>query len=229
MKHKINNIDKVGVLFDNFEEKDFNYVVAMRRWKDNQKDQIYPENSPNVFGWAKYISGWSCFNEAQLLSFSQEIICTCEENNARAYITINKRNLDLVKEYADRLKKNGLRPGYEFLYSAIVPRMFNDEFYNWGDLNPRVLVDVDVDDESAFPKVLKTFEKFGEQPVLSTLSPNGGLNLVMDERGCCGLMDNFKWLDDYQFYSEGGYPDIENPNKIEVMPDIPFIIYANLQ
>jgi hypothetical protein len=215
-KIKVDNFNRIGDILSFSSEDDFFYVVVIKRGKDNNfSEEIHSEVLPGKPEASLYLKGFVITSYEDVLKKREEIISLCEENNARAYITINARSFE----------RNEKEP--DFLAGAVIAREENDENYNWLDLNPRMLIDVDIDDKEGLDKVDKILSSAGFEPIMVTVSPDGGRQYVMPDR-------NAEFLD---FSPIDEYPKVGKFNKdllfmipaVHCLRDAMVILYANLK
>ena len=88
-KSFIDNFDMAARLLDVQDPDDFHYVQIVKRYKDNTSDD---KQNGNYHAGAWYLGGYRVHNADELMALKQEIIDKCDQNNARAYITVNKRS-----------------------------------------------------------------------------------------------------------------------------------------
>ena len=98
----MNNFQKIKPVLKFENENDFYFIQILKRRKDN------PEMDRDV----KVIKSFYIFSQEELDKCSTVIIHLCEFENARAYIRLNRRNLqsvgiELLKERVRSIEMNG--------------------------------------------------------------------------------------------------------------------------
>ena len=105
-QQKIDNFDKVEKLLEfNDNGDDFYFVQIIKRYKDNPNDD---KNQGNYRAGAWYLKSWRIHSADELAQLKPVIIKWCEENNARAYISLNSRSTKDTDSYIKIMKQKVL-------------------------------------------------------------------------------------------------------------------------
>ena len=115
-RNLIDNFDKICNLLEFNSDDDFYFVQIKKRWKDN--DDAYAERDAGMasgiyHGGAWHLKSWRIHSAKELMQLKPEIVKWCEDNNARAYITVNTRSTkdtdSYVKVYQSKYSKDDAR------------------------------------------------------------------------------------------------------------------------
>lgn len=184
----------------------FYYLTIQQRKKDNDdiKERV------------RYIRTYEIFSAAQLESLKQEIVFYCNRYNARAYILLNPRSLNVVDFYTDRDFKLKRHAGYE--------RDFNSG--RQLDIPNRPIAHIDIDSENEYlqKSVLMYLRQNEIEPLYVYRTPNNGMHIVIPNKDIVRA----KKLDFTQFGSDvKGNNGNEKFNNVDMLADKPIILYAN--
>lgn len=207
-KEKVDNFSKINSFLTFSSEDDFYYIIVMRRGKDNNyADEPYEQPFSDFFISDKYLKGFVIKSYDDVLEYKEEIISLCEENNARAYISINPRSFTECNESEN------------FMTRAILPRRKEGDAEKY----PRTLIDVDFSDAFGFQELSEVLEENSLIPIMETNSPNGGKQYVMGDRRVFDV--DFSYFDKYERVGK-----VNNNNAaIHCLADTMVDIYANLK
>jgi hypothetical protein len=132
---KVDNFDIISRILDYQSEYDFYYLQIIKRRKDNPD---LPRNEKLIRNY--YLK------EGDLEKYKESIINTCELNNARAYIRLNKRNYkDLTYQMNVKLAKYLQENQYEAcenLFNSVCGQYHSSSNKKW-------LLDLDYKDKSS--------------------------------------------------------------------------------
>lgn len=184
----------------------FYYVTIQQRKKDNDdiKERV------------RYIRTYEIFSAAQLESLKQEIVFYCNRYNARAYILLNPRSLNVVDFYTDRDFKLKRHTGYE--------RDFNSGRQLDVPNRPVAHIDIDSENEYLQKSVLMYLRQNEIEPLYVYRTPNNGMHIVIPNKDIVRA----KKLDFAQFGSDvKGNNGNEKFNNVDMLADRPIILYAN--
>lgn len=226
-KSFIDNFDMAARLLDVQDPDDFHYVQIVKRYKDNTSDD---KQNGNYHAGAWYLGGYRVHNADELMALKQEIIDKCDQNNARAYITVNKRSDketdNFIKIY--RKKYNPKDPRYIHA-DEIIPSQAKDG-PNWVGQRKRLIVDVDVpqdartkDGDLIWDEVREMIKMTGIIPLGEYVTPSGGLHIILpdkEDKRFIYLKQLFKKFDDWQ---DKGRLATVHPNI-----DARIILYSNV-
>lgn len=207
----VDNFSFVEKYIHEHNEKDewgdsFYYVTIQQRKKDNDdiKERV------------RYIRTYEIFSAAQLESLKQEIVFYCNRYNARAYILLNPRSLNVVDFYTDRDFKLKRHAGYERDFNA--GRQL--------DVPNRPVAHIDIDSENEYlqKSVLVYLRQNEIEPLYVYRTPNNGMHIVIPNKDIVRA----KKLDFSQFGSDvKGNNGNEKFNNVDMLADRPIILYAN--
>lgn len=207
----VDNFSFVEKYIHEHNEKDewgdsFYYVTIQQRKKDNDdiKERV------------RYIRTYEIFSAAQLESLKQEIVFYCNRYNARAYILLNPRSLNVVDFYTDRDFKLKRHAGYERDFNA--GRQL--------DVPNRPVAHIDIDSENEYlqKSVLMYLRQNEIEPLYVYRTPNNGMHIVIPNKDIVRA----KKLDFTQFGSDvKGNRGNEKFNNVDMLADRPIILYAN--
>lgn len=226
-KSFIDNFDMAARLLDVQDPDDFHYVQIVKRYKDNTSDD---KQNGNYHAGAWYLGGYRVHNADELMALKQEIIDKCDQNNARAYITVNKRSDketdNFIKIY--RKKYNPKDPRYIHA-DEIIPSQAKDG-PNWVGQRKRLIVDIDVphdartkDGDLIWDEVREMIKMTGIIPLGEYVTPSGGLHIILpdkEDKRFIYLKQLFKKFDDWQ---DKGRLATVHPNI-----DARIILYSNV-
>lgn len=238
------HVDEFGSfknLFENIKDNEFYYVFVINREKDENEDEMkienYDSSLPWVFDFAIFRSGWCITSYEELIEKESEIKALCEEKHARAYITINPRTYSEVKEIAEKIRTKWNRGDFSFMYAATFGEFFNyyeegwvmtDEYAEWLNKHPRVLVDVDIDSENGLKDVYNLLIDNNINIIATAETTHGGVQFVTET-------DEVKNLDfsEFDVYERVGR-EYCGPNDpycepaVHCLDDIAINLYSNL-
>lgn len=207
----VDNFSFVEKYIHEHNEKDewgdsFYYVTIQQRKKDNDdiKERV------------RYIRTYEIFSAAQLESLKREIVFYCNRYNARAYILLNPRSLNVVDFYTDRDFKLKRHAGYERDFNA--GRQL--------DVPNRPVAHIDIDSENEYlqKSVLLYLRQNEIEPLYVYRTPNNGMHIVIPNKDIVRA----KKLDFSQFGSDvKGNNGNEKFNNVDMLADRPIILYAN--
>ena len=224
----VDNFDKVSKIMDFKSSDDFYFVQIMKRFKDNPNDD---RSKGNYHGGAWYLNSYRIRSVDELNKLKPEIIKICNDNNARAYITINSRSEqetnDFIKIY--RKKYHPTDPRYHHA-ADIVPAQAK-EGPAWKGKRPRLFLDVDVpkdmngpDGKNIWDEVRYMIKMVGITPIDEYETPSGGLHILLpdkDDNRIYYLRRLFNKFDNWQY--KGRLATV-HPNV-----DGKIILYSNVQ
>lgn len=182
----IDNFDRAAKLLDVQSDDDFHFVQIVKRFKDNPNDN---KRVGNYHGGAWYLGGFRVHNAQELMKLKPQIISMCQQNNARAYMTINKRSDketdNFIKIYKQKYPSND--PRY-INADQIVPAQAKDGD-NWKGVRKRLIIDIDVpktattsDGENIWDEVHYLINMVGIQPLDEYVTPSGGLHIILPDK-----------------------------------------------
>jgi hypothetical protein len=223
---KVDNFDKFAKILRLDDSDLFYFVEVIQRKKDNPTVSFH-KNGTDMSSNTRYIKTYSIGSAEELLSLKDEIISLCEQNNARAYMSINPRSKKMVDNYVQHCKSKGMFRGREWEHAAGQHKERNDKMNNWEELRPYGLIDMDIPDEAAQKKLEKILDRFNLKPVETYITPNGGKHYIMPDRYCKYL--DFSEFESYRPNNDGSQPRRRNSDPMVLFKgDSPVILYSNI-
>ncbi len=203
-RNLIDNFDKICNLLEFKSDDDFYFVQIIKRWKDN--DDAYAERDAgkangSYHGGAWYLKSWRIHNAKELMQLKPEIVKWCEDNNARAYITVNTRSTkdtdSYVKVYQTKYPQDDAR--YKRAEDIVAGQAKTGD--NWRDTRLRLFVDVDTNDKKIWNEVMRMLDYYNIKVLDTYETPSGGLHIILANKNNrnlrlfvkeCQKFDNFK-------------------------------------
>lgn len=224
----VDNFDKVLNIMEFNSDDDFYFVQIIKRYKDNPNDDRSKGNY-HAGGW--YLKSWRVRSADELLKLKPEIIKWCEDNNARAYISINYRSEkgtnDFIKIYKAKY------PSYDARHihaDEIIPGQAKTG-KAWKGQRKRLFLDIDCpktqkgnDGLPIWDKVRFMLQMAGIKPLFEYETSSGGLHIVLpdkEDRKLYQLKKDFRWFD-------GGH-DRGKLATVHANEDGKIILYSNVK
>ena len=217
---KIDNFDKVAKLLafnDQNNGDDFYFVQIIKRLKDNPNDDKSQGNYRSG-GW--YLKSWRIHSVQELLAIKNDVINLCEQNNARAYITVNTRSEKDTNSYI-KIMKQKLGPNAQNVEDRIAGAAKDGP--NWKGQRLRLFLDVDTSDKRIWNEVHYILNMCGIQILDEYETPSGGLHIILpnkEERNLYYARKLFAKFDDWK---DKGMLATVHPNV-----DGKIILYSNV-
>lgn len=156
----IDNFDKISALLTFENENTLYSIQIFKRRKDN----------PDLEKHTKKIRSYYIRNISEYEKCKPSIIRECEQNNARAYIDLNSKDIEKIALYA--LKKTADHI-YNREYHA-VRNVYDDAVGNSSCIGRKLwLVDIDVNDQNVVDKVYLALEELESEIKLVLRTKNG--------------------------------------------------------
>lgn len=166
----VNNFNLIRNLLDFPTSGTFYFLQILKRRKDN----------PGMQGDSKVINNYFIYSLEYFDSIQATVIKECEDNNARAYMRLNKRDnrkiaLQVLKKTADLIVNEDYR-AVKNVYESICGEYHSDNEKKW-------IVDIDVhfpDNQVtafAIAEFISKIEPLG-QKVLANIPTKNGLHLI---------------------------------------------------
>ena len=207
--HQIDNFPMVKKLMNFQSDDDFYFVEIIKRKKDNPNE---------AFHYRQFITYYWIRSTQELESLKNEIINTCEENNARAYIYMNPRQASVVNNYAQVLKKKYQQRGKGYgKYRGHEIEVASGQHKDW-DSRPISFLDIDSTDQSIFDKVHKVLDAYGIDIMDEYKTPNGGLHIILPDKRA----RNFDW----SIFDDG--KQLGQYATVHFNIDSPSLLYSNI-
>ena len=182
----VDNFDKVVKLLTFNTPDDFYFVQIIKRFKDNPNDDKSQGNY-HAGGW--YLKSWRIRSVDELISLKPEIIKWCEDNNARAYITINSRSEQETNDFIKIYRKKYPATDARYVHAdEIVPGQAKDG-PSWKGQRSRLFLDIDCpknqttpDGRNVWDEVRYMIQMVGIQPLDEYETPSGGLHIILPDK-----------------------------------------------
>lgn len=225
-RNKIDNFDLIKSKIMEFgDDGDTVYPVQIiRRWKDNPTDfagKAAGKRNGTYNNGAWYLKHWLVRSADELDRLKPEIIKWCEDNNARAYITVNSRSYSQTQGWIDSEKRkygNAYRPTEE-IKAWFSPKSGK----NWSDTRLKLFLDIDSPNKYIWNTVHKMIEDYGITVVTEYETPSGGLHIVLADKNQKGLVDFKRQLDIFDGGKDLGRLATVHPNEDGIL-----ILYSNV-
>ena len=223
----VDNFDKVSKILTFNSNDDFYFVQIIKRFKDNPNDDKTKGNY-HAGGW--YLNSYRIKSADELNNLKPEIIKICNDNNARAYITINSRSEqetnDFIKIYRKKYHPSDARHQHA---DEIIPGQAKSG-PAWKGKRSRLFLDVDVpkdmkgpDGKNIWDEVRYMLNMVGITPIDEYETPSGGLHILLpdkDDKRMYYLKRLFNKFDNWQY--KGRLATV-HPNE-----DGKIILYSNV-
>lgn len=174
----------------------------------------------NYHAGGEYLKYWKIFSYNQLLSLKDDIISECEKNNARAYITLNKRSEKQIKSFVSTFRKRFKPNDPRFIHAEEI--LAGQAKGHWEN-RPYLFLDIDSNNQKLWDNVDELLQRFNIDEVFRYTTPNGGLHIVLPDNKNKNMKD-FKFiLQKFDNYRNKGRLATVHPNE-----DGKIILYANV-
>ena len=224
----IDNFDMASKLLDVQTPDDFHFVQIIKRFKDNPNDD---KRKGNYHGGAWYLGGFRVHNSQELNSLKPQIISICNQNNARAYMTINKRSDketdSYIKVYRSKLIPNDARYKYA---DQIVPGQAKTGD-NWKGIRKRLIIDIDVPKDAVDNRGVNIWnavhfliQNFGIQPIGEYVTSSGGLHIILPDKEDQQFLRMKRIFKNFDDGIDKGRLATVHPNE-----DAKIILYSNVK
>lgn len=194
--YTVDNFDLVSKLMTFNSDDDFYFCEIIKRKKDNPNDN---------FHYRLFIASYWITSQADLQSKKDEIINTCIQNNARAYIYMNPRSAKIVNDYANNVLKPrfaqkgkgfGKWRGHELEVAA-------GQHKDWDD-RPISFIDIDIAEnekhkvtgmlgKDIWDRTFAELKANGITPLSTYKTPNGGIHILLPDKNARNI--DFSWAD----------------------------------
>lgn len=189
---KIDNFDKVAKLLEFNSDDDFYFIQIIKRYKDNPRDD---KSKGNYHAGAWYLKSWRVKSVDELNRLKPEIIQWCEQNNARAYITVNSRSTQDTDNQVIKIRSglNSRDPKYIYADDIVAaqPRPIEGNprsHKNWAGKRLKFFIDVDPDGLTkgmgyVLAKYVEyTIKELNMQILDQYETPSGGYHFILPNR-----------------------------------------------
>ena len=215
----VDNFDMVYKLLEfNPNGDDFYFVQIIKRYKDNPNDDKRQGNYRNG---AWYLNSWRIHSVDELKQLRPQIINICNQNNARAYITINPRSTQETDNYINYLKRK-LGPNAQNIEDRVAGAPKHGD--NWKNSRLRFFYDGDTKigrDQAEAKDILKMC---GFTPIGEYKTPSGGIHILMPDKNAPNLQyvnALYRKFDDWK--------DLGRLATFHANYDGKIILYSNVQ
>lgn len=225
-EYTVDNFDLVASLMNFNSDDDFYYCEIIKRKKDNPNDD---------FRYRQFVGNFWITSASELQSQKNDIIKVCQDNNARAYIYMNPRSAQAVKDYANNVLKPrfaqkgrgyGKYRGHELEFAA------GRHMEDW-DSRPICFLDIDVEPNAFYKSCGLTGKEIINQvydqlkqnnitPLAAYKTPNGGLHILLPDKSAKSI--DFTWAG----YDEG-HEGIPNYARVHLNFDAPTLLYSSIK
>lgn len=181
----VDNFQKIGDMLYFTSDDDFYFVQIIKRLKDNADGD---RSIGDYYSRCWYLKSYRIHSLNELFSLKDEIISICNENNARAYITLNSRSEkgteDFIKIYRSKFPETDARYKYA---DQIVPGQAKYG-HNWKNKRLRLFLDIDVSKNATcggkniWEEVRKIIRNSGIVPLGEYVTPKGGLHIILPDK-----------------------------------------------
>ncbi len=227
-KKLVDNFDLISNMLTYNSSDDFYFVQIIKRFKDNPNDDRTQGNY-HAGGW--YLKGYRIKSADELNALKPEIIKICEDNNARAYITINSRSEKETNDFIKIYRKKYRPTDPRFTHADdIVPGQAKDG-PSWKGKRPRLFLDVDVtkdkkspDGRNIWDEVRYMLKMVGLTPLAEYETPSGGLHIILPDKEDARLYYLKKLFNKFDNWQNKGKLATVHPNI-----DGKIILYSNVQ
>ena len=163
----INNFNNINPHLSYESDEDFYFLQIIKRRKDN----------PNLERSEKTIRNFYLYKD-DLDKFKDTIIKLCIDNNARAYLYLNKRNIKDVVFEANVLLADYMKSGtYRAIHSLVDKAIGNKH----SDLNKKWILDIDTNDEKEVAKYIEVAieaSNYNEFKIYTQIKTLNGFHLI---------------------------------------------------
>lgn len=229
-KVKIDNFDKIKKLLEFSSKDDFYFVQIIKRWKDNY-DKVGASDEKNrgkengiYHGGAWYLKSWRIHSADELLNLKSEIIKICEENNARAYITVNTRSTTetdgFIKIYQSKFDTNDAR--YKHAEDIVAGQAKSGP--NWKDTRLRLFLDIDTPNKKIWNEVWRMLQYYDIKALNSYETPSGGLHIILSNKNNRNLWAFKKECEKFDNFKNKGRQALVHANE-----DGKLLLYSNVE
>lgn len=224
----IDNFAKAANMLDVQTPDDFHFVQIMKRLKDNPNGD---KSVGNYHGGTWYLGGFRVHNAQELMNLKPQIVQICNQENARAYITVNKRSDietdNYIKVYRKQFPASDARNKFA---DQIVPGQAKSGD-NWKGVRKRLIIDIDVPKTATDSRGINIWnavhfliQNFGIQPIDEYETASGGLHIILpdkEDKQFLRMKRIFKNFDDGK---DLGRHATVHPNE-----DAKIILYSNVK
>ena len=224
----IDNFDRAAKLLDVQSPDDFHFVQITKRYKDNKGND---KTIGNFHGGSWYLGGFRVHNAQELMNLKPQIVQICNQENARAYITINKRSDietdNFINVYRQQFPVTD--PRYKYA-DQIVPGQAKTGD-NFKGTRKRVIIDIDATKDATDKRGINIWnavhfliKNFGIQPLDEYETSSGGLHIILPDKEDSQYLKMKKIFKNFDNGIEMGRYATVHPNE-----DSKMILYSNVK
>ena len=228
---KIDNFDKLAKLMQFNTNDDFYFVQIIKRWKDNpdyaakaqgQKDGTY-------HGGAWYLKSFRIHNVQELMDLKPQIIKLCEENNARAYITVNTRSETETDNYVHIYRQKYDPSDARYQHAEEIVAGQAKEGANWRNERLRLFLDIDCKQDTTinginvWNEVHRMLNNYNIKVLDEYETPSGGLHIILSNKNNRNLIPFKKECEKFDHFKNLGRQALVHANE-----DGKLILYSNV-
>ena len=185
-KNLVDNFDLCAKLLDINSDDDFHFVQIIKRKKDNPYDDTTQGNY-HAGGW--YLKSWRVHSADELYALKDEIIQMCEDNNARAYISINNRSEKSTNDYV-KIYQSHYRPSDpRYAHAEEIVAGQAKDGPSWKGMRKRLFLDIDCPEtetdfsgRNIWDEVRHMIDMVGIKPIAEYKTPSGGLHIILPDK-----------------------------------------------
>ena len=215
-KRLIDNFDAVKKFFNLDSNDNFYFVQIIKRFKDNPN----MDKTGNYHAGGEYLQSWKVFSYDELLSLKDDIIKACETQNARAYMTINPRSQSQIKAFVSTFRRRFKPTDPRYIHAEEI--LAGQTKGHWDD-RPILFLDIDTTDKRIHNDVSEILKRFGIDELFRYTTPNGGLHIVLPNKGAKYMKEVIYLFNKYDNYRNKGRLATVHPNN-----DGKIILYSNV-
>ena len=231
-KRLVDNFALVEKLMEFGTNDDFYFVQIIKRYKDNKDDSAKRQGQIDgtYHGGAWYLKSWRVHSVAELEKLKPEIIKTADDNNARAYITVNSRSEietnSYVKIYSQKFRAGDARIAHADDIVAGQAKSGD----SWKNVRLRLFLDVDCPKDATihgyniWDEVREMLQRYSIKTLGEYETPSGGLHIILANKNNKNLIPFKKELVKFDNWINKGLLATVHPNE-----DGKIILYSNVE
>lgn len=199
IRNIVDNFDLISKMMEFNDSDDYYFLQIIKRKKDNPNDDITKGNYHSG-GW--YLDSFHIHSSDELLSLKDKIIDICDKNNARAYITVNKRSEKATARQIIKVKRMFKPNDPRYIHADDIVSGQTKHGPNWAGQRLRFMIDIDSTNTKIWDECHKIIKLCGMEPLGEYKTPSGGLHIILPNKEhenieyLLGLLRKFdNWLD----------------------------------
>lgn len=235
----VDNFDMVKDYMEFNSPDDVYFVQITKRWKDNQDKpdawqwKMSGKSQGTYHGGAEYLDYYLIHSPKDLDKIKNDVIKTCNNNNARAYITINSRSVKQTEDFIKTLKARHNPNDPQYKNAEAIAYGMAKSGSAWRDTRFKVLLDVDTLKDTTvdingkkvnvWDEVKKRIQKYNIKVAAEYETPSDGLHLILNNKNNKNLKPFFDGLKDFDGGHYKGRDATVHPSE-----DIKMVLYSNV-